>query len=82
MVRSTTPIGNLATAAPQTESDLPTGLAQPALRALHGAGIWRLEQLTALTEAQLKQLHGIGPKAIDLLQQALLAEGLAFADEP
>jgi len=32
------------------ENDLPPELAQPALRALHGAGIRRLEPLTTLTE--------------------------------
>jgi hypothetical protein len=65
----------------QVESDLPAGLAQPALRALHGAGIWRLEQLTAFSEAQIKQLHGIGPRALKQLQQALETKGLAFAED-
>ena len=63
------------------ENDLPPELAQPALRALHGAGIRRLEQLTTLTEAEVKQLHGIGPKAIDQLRRALLAKGLRFAGD-
>ena len=63
------------------ENDLPPGLAQPALRALHGAGIRRLEQLTTLTETELKQLHGIGPKAVDQLRRAMLAKGLTFAGD-
>ena len=63
------------------ESDLPTGLAQPARRALLGAGIFRLEQLTALSEAEVKQLHGIGPNALELLRRALEAQCLSFAVE-
>lgn len=66
--------------APQAD-DLPAGLAKPAQRALAGAGIQRLEQLTDYTEAGLKQLHGIGPKAIEQLRQALGARGLTFAAE-
>jgi len=63
----------------QTESDLPAGLAQPAIRALHGAGYTRLEQLTAVTEADLRKLHGMGPKGINTLRRALKARGLALA---
>ena len=62
----------------QIESDLPK-LASPAQRALAGAGIQRLEQLTRFSEDQLKQLHGIGPNALKQLQQALRAKGLSFA---
>ncbi|MBD3917872.1 hypothetical protein H8B09_03835 [Paenibacillus sp. PR3] len=56
----------------------PEGLAQPALRALRNAGITRLEQLTTLTEVEFKGLHGVGPKAVTLLRQALEAKGLSF----
>lgn len=63
-------------------SDLPQGLAQPALRALAGAGLFQLDQLTHLTEQELKQLHGIGPKAIELLRRALHEKGLSFSEEP
>ena len=65
----------------QPESNLPTGLARPAQRALAAAGYRRLEQLAKVSEAQLAQLHGIGPKAIGLLRRALTAEGLSFAAE-
>ena len=60
-------------------SDLPK-LAAPAKRALDGAGYTRLEQLTQVTEADLKKLHGMGPNAIAQLRQALADAGLAFAD--
>jgi len=44
-------------------SDLPK-LAGPARRALAGAGIRRLVQLTRLNQAHLSQLHGIRPDAL------------------
>ena len=56
-------------------------LASPAQRALAGAGISQLEQLTELSEAELMQLHGIGPNAIDQLRRALAAKGLSFASK-
>jgi len=60
--------------------DLPAGLSAPALRALNGAGYVRLEQLTGVSEAQLKKLHGLGPRGIDLLRNALEEKGLSFAE--
>ena len=60
--------------------DFPAGLAQPALRALSAAGYTRLDQLTNVKEADLLELHGMGPKAISLLRSALEADGRAFAD--
>lgn len=62
------------------DSDLPSGLAQPAVRALHGGGYTQLKQLTKITEADLLKLHGMGPKAICTLRTALQARGLDFAD--
>lgn len=63
------------------ESDFPVGLAQPARRALAAAGYSRLEQLTQVSEAELKQLHGMGPKALEQLRTALQAHNLSFATE-
>ncbi len=67
--------------ADEHDSDLPAGLSNPARRALAGAGCWRLEQVAALTEAEIGHLHGMGPKGITLLRRALAAKGLAFAGE-
>lgn len=64
----------------EQESDLPREIAQPARRALTGAGYWRLEQLTELSEAEALHRHGIGPNAIRQLRIALAAKGLSFAD--
>jgi hypothetical protein len=65
----------------QRESDLPIGLAKPARRALIEAGYCRLEQFTELSEAEVQQLHGIGPKALDQIRRALSTNGLSFADK-
>ncbi len=59
------------------ESDLPK-LASPAQRALAGAGIRRLDQLTKMSETELLQDHGIGPNAIKTLRLALKEKGLSF----
>ena len=61
----------------QGGNDLPVGLSQPARRALIGAGYLRLEQLTEVSEDEIKQLHGMGPKAIGLLRHALETLGLS-----
>jgi hypothetical protein len=62
------------------EDDLPR-IGQPARRALAGAGYHRLEQLTAARAAELLRLHGMGPKAIQILRVALAERGWSFADE-
>jgi hypothetical protein len=61
-------------------SDLPPKLGAPAERALAGAGIKTLKQLTKFSEAEIKQLHGVGPNALGKLRQALADKGLAFAE--
>ena len=59
------------------ENDLPK-LAQPAVRALSEAGICSLKQLTGYGEAEIRQLHGIGPHALEKLRAALAVQGLTF----
>ena len=61
------------------EGGLPAGLSRPAIRALNGAGITRLKQLTKFSEADLLKLHGLGPSGIATLKRALASQGLAFA---
>jgi DNA-directed RNA polymerase alpha subunit len=65
---------------PEPASDLPSGIGKPARRALDAAGYSRLEQLALVREADLLKLHGMGPKALGLIREALAARGLAFAD--
>ncbi|HJR78429.1 MAG TPA: DUF4287 domain-containing protein [Anaerolineales bacterium] len=62
------------------ESDLPR-LAAPAQRALAAAGIKSLKQLTKFSEADIKQLHGMGPNAIGKLRQALAEKELSFKNK-
>lgn len=64
----------------ELESDFPAGIGSPARRALAGAGYTWLEQLTKVSEAELRKLHGMGPKALGLLRSALAARGQSFAD--
>ncbi|MEH7347210.1 DNA-binding protein [Bacillus sp. JJ1532] len=59
-------------------SDLPFGLAKPARRALEGAGYIRLEQFTKVSEAEILQLHGMGPKAIEQIRLALKEKEMSF----
>lgn len=63
---------------PLIQNGLPAGLAQPALRALAAAGYTSLDQLANVREADLKALHGMGPKALDILRDALKAQGQSF----
>ena len=51
----------------------------PATRALAQIGVTNLSQLVLYTTDQLLALHGLGPRAIRLLQDALQAHGLSFA---
>jgi hypothetical protein len=71
----------MATKPEQPKNTLPAGLAQPAQRALAGAGIQSLEQLAQFSESEIKKLHGIGPNALEKLRGALHDQGLAFAGD-
>lgn len=58
--------------------DLPTNISKPAQRALATAGITTLRQLEKHTEEELLTLHGMGPKALGQLREALKAIGKQF----
>jgi len=60
------------------KSAFPTGVSGPALRALDSAGIRSIADLARWTEADLAALHGMGPKALDVLRSALEASGRSF----
>jgi hypothetical protein len=53
----------------------------PATRALAGIGVTRLSQLTPHRADELLKLHGMGPRAIGILRQALADRGLSLRDE-
>lgn len=58
--------------------DLPAAIGRPATRALHAAGIATLDDVAARSEADLLALHGIGPRAIRILNEALAQRGMTL----
>lgn len=54
-----------------SDAGLPANIGAPATRALTAAGYTRLRQLANVQASELKKLHGVGPKALRLLQEAL-----------
>jgi hypothetical protein len=52
-------------------TDFPEGLGAPATRALAAAGYTTLSDLAGVPVSALQQLHGVGPKALRILQEAL-----------
>ena len=65
----------------QTEPDFPKGVAKPALRALASVGVTRVDQAARFTKSELQALHGMGPKAIRLIEAELRAGGKSFKRE-
>jgi DNA-directed RNA polymerase alpha subunit len=64
---------------------MPTGLDElpkisaPAVRALHNAGYTTLRQLADVPRHELAELHGMGPKAMNIIEQALAEHGLRLS---
>jgi DNA-directed RNA polymerase alpha subunit len=56
-------------------------LAKPAQRAILGAGFTTLEQLAAMSEAELLNLHGIGKNAIKVIVTTLDENGLRLSSK-
>jgi 3-deoxy-D-arabino-heptulosonate 7-phosphate (DAHP) synthase len=50
----------------------------PATRALHSAGYETLRQLAGVPRSELAKLHGMGPKALGILAEALEEHGLSL----
>ena len=53
-------------------------IGKPATRALAAIGITRLDQVARLTRADLLAIHGVGPKAVGILEDALSARGASL----
>ena len=60
---------------------LPTTIGRPATRALALAGHTRLADLRGVTRREVLALHGVGPKAVRVLGEALAARGWGFRAE-
>ncbi|MBL5973046.1 MAG: hypothetical protein D3X82_04500 [Candidatus Leucobacter sulfamidivorax] len=64
---------------PARIGDLPA-IGRPANSALLTIGVTSLKQVAVFTKAELLELHGVGPKAVRILEEALAENGLAFAE--
>ena len=63
------------------DTGLPGTLGAPATRALIAAGYTELRQLANVPATELKKLHGVGPKALRLLQEALRQQGMSLGHD-
>ncbi|WP_406081736.1 helix-hairpin-helix domain-containing protein [Micromonospora sp. NBC_00858] len=50
----------------------------PATRALDNAGYTALRDLAGVPRAELAKLHGMGPKALEIIQSALKQHNLSL----
>lgn len=60
-------------------AELPPNIGAPATRAITRVGILSMTDLAGWSEAELGELHGVGPKAITILGDALADVGKVFA---
>lgn len=60
--------------------DLPHAIGKTAARELSLNGITTLAQVSARTKQELLAIHGVGPKAIRILDEALAKAGRTFSD--
>jgi hypothetical protein len=58
--------------------DLPDAIGKTAARELSANGITSLQAVATRSRTELLAIHGVGPKAIAILGEALAATGLAF----
>lgn len=66
---------------PTVEHEFPRAIGRPARSALVHHGLTTYSQLAALSRSEVLALHGVGPKAVDILAGELAARGLGFRDE-
>jgi predicted flap endonuclease-1-like 5' DNA nuclease len=69
--------GNISGTA-QPNADFPKGIGAPATRALLATGYSEFRQLADVPASELKRLHGMGPKALARLQEALEQQGMSL----
>lgn len=60
------------------DDDFLSALSAPARRALENRGITTLAELAKYTQAEILQLHGMGPASIPKLKKALQEKKLDF----
>lgn len=64
---------------PSSNDELPK-IPAPAMRALNAAGYSKLSQLGGVSRAELATLHGMGPKALGIIDAALREQGFGLVD--
>ncbi|WP_072314319.1 helix-hairpin-helix domain-containing protein [Agrococcus sp. Marseille-P2731] len=62
---------------PEQVGDLPK-IGRPAASALLAIGVTTLDQVAGMREAELLAVHGVGPKAVRILREALDERGRGF----
>ncbi|MFW6090346.1 MAG: hypothetical protein ACODAF_00625 [Actinomycetota bacterium] len=60
--------------------DLPDEIGKTAARELSVNGITSLQQVAEHSKKELLAIHGVGPKAIAILGEALAAKGLGYRE--
>lgn len=63
------------------QTEFPRGIGKVAARELAANGYTRYEQLTTVSAETLLRIHGIGPKAIRILDAELAERGLTFGED-
>ncbi len=58
--------------------DLPNDIGKTAARELSAHGIRSLKSAARCSEQELLTIHGVGPKAVRILREALAERGLSF----
>nr|WP_241825718.1 helix-hairpin-helix domain-containing protein [Micromonospora sp. CB01531] len=76
MVRSW-PGGDIMKSVNSSLDTLPK-IGAPATRALNNAGYTALRELAGVSRAELAKLHGMGPKALEIIQNALDQHNLSL----
>lgn len=61
--------------------DLPNSIGKTAARELSLNGITSLESVAQHSKRDLLGIHGVGPKAISILEAALASKGLAYRSD-
>ncbi|WP_291277646.1 helix-hairpin-helix domain-containing protein [Galactobacter sp.] len=64
---------------PEQIGDLPK-IGRPAAAALLNIGVDTLAEVAALGKKRVASLHGVGPKAIRILEDEMQQRGIDFAD--
>ncbi len=60
--------------------DLPDSIGKTAARELSLSGITTLRQVASHSKKELLAIHGVGPKALAILGEALADKGLDYRD--